>query len=54
MAAKPPSEKSRMVASTPPVMTTSAAPRRINSAASPTDCVPEAQAVTIVLSGPSV
>jgi hypothetical protein len=43
-----------MEASTPPVMTTSAAPRRMSSAASPTDWVPEAQAVTMVVSGPRV
>ena len=42
-----------MPASAPPVIITSAAPLRMTSAASPTDCVDAAHAVVIVLLGPS-
>jgi hypothetical protein len=49
---KPPMAKSRMMASVPPEMTTSAAPRRMNSAPSPMDWVPVAQAVLMVILGP--
>src|SRR5690606_13307110 len=38
--------------STPPAIMTSAAPRRMNSVASPSDWVPVAQAATTVLIGP--
>ena len=52
MAQKPAIAQSRTIASAPPVITTSAALRLINSAASPIACVPVAQAVEMVLFGP--
>ncbi len=52
MALKPPIAKSRITDSVPPVITTSAAPRRMISAASPMAWVLVAQAVVRVAFGP--
>jgi len=52
MMLKPATATSTMPASEPPASITSAAPRRIISAASPMALVPEAHAVTMLMLGP--